>query len=115
MGTEPRGDLTTISARLAAAALEARERLVRAIYAGLRRIAGGLMHHERPGHTRQPGAMVHEAVLRLLRRRRPWPTSPTAAISSRPRQARGYARPPAQADTADRQSFSGRDHKGLRR
>jgi RNA polymerase sigma-70 factor, ECF subfamily len=30
-------------------------------------MAGGLMRHERPGHTLQPSALVHEALLRLLR------------------------------------------------
>ena len=45
---------------------EPEDRLVRAIYGELRRIAGGLMHRERPGHTLQPSALVHEALLRLL-------------------------------------------------
>src|SRR5262249_42565018 len=31
-----------------------------------RRVAGGLMRHERSGHTLQPSALVHEALLRLL-------------------------------------------------
>jgi RNA polymerase sigma factor (TIGR02999 family) len=43
------------------------DRLVRALYGELRRVAGGRMRRERPGHTLQPSALVHEALLRLLR------------------------------------------------
>src|SRR4051794_25686895 len=45
---------------------DARERLVRTIYGEMRRMAGGLMRLEPPGHTLQPSALVHEALLRLL-------------------------------------------------
>ncbi len=37
-----------------------------AIYAELRRLAGGYLRDERAGHTLQPTALVHEAYLRLL-------------------------------------------------
>jgi RNA polymerase sigma-70 factor, ECF subfamily len=66
LGTEQRGDLTAIINEARAGGADARERLVRAIYAELRRTAGGLMRRERPGHTLQPSALVHEALLRLL-------------------------------------------------
>jgi RNA polymerase sigma factor (TIGR02999 family) len=66
LGTERRGDLTAILNEARSGGAEARERLVRAIYAELRRTAGGLMRRERPGHTLQPSALVHEALLRLL-------------------------------------------------
>jgi RNA polymerase sigma factor (TIGR02999 family) len=66
METEPRGDLTALLNEARAGGADARERLVRAIYAELRRTAGGLMRRERPGHTLQPSALVHEALLRLL-------------------------------------------------
>jgi RNA polymerase sigma factor (TIGR02999 family) len=66
LGTERRGDLTAILNEARAGGIDARERLVRAIYAGLRRTAGGVMRRERPGHTLQPTALVHEALLRLL-------------------------------------------------
>jgi RNA polymerase sigma factor (TIGR02999 family) len=66
MGTEPRGDLTALLGEVHAGRADAQERLVRAIYAELRRIAGGLMRREAPGHTLQPSALVHEALLRLL-------------------------------------------------
>ena len=66
MGTERRGDLTAILSEARSGDIDARERLVRAIYAELRRTAGGLMRRERPGHTLQTTALVHEALLRLL-------------------------------------------------
>jgi RNA polymerase sigma factor (TIGR02999 family) len=66
LGTERRGDLTAIFNEARSVGVEARDRLVRAIYAELRRTAGGLMRRERPGHTLQASALVHEALLRLL-------------------------------------------------
>ncbi len=36
-----------------------------AVYAELRRLAGGYLREERAGHTLQPTALVHEAYLRL--------------------------------------------------
>jgi hypothetical protein len=66
MGTERRSDLNAILSEVRAGSPDARDRLVRAIYGALRRMAGGLMRHERPGHTLQPSALVHEALLRLL-------------------------------------------------
>ena len=66
MGTERRADLTALLGEVRAGDDDAKDRLVRAIYAELRHIAGGLTRHERPGHTLQPGALVHEALLRLL-------------------------------------------------
>ena len=44
---------------------EAASRLFSAVYAELRRLAGRLMQEERPGHTLQATALVHEAYLRL--------------------------------------------------
>jgi RNA polymerase sigma factor (TIGR02999 family) len=66
MSAERRGDLTALLGEVHVGDDDAKDRLVRAIYAELRRIAGGLMHHERPGHTLQPSALVHEALMRLL-------------------------------------------------
>jgi RNA polymerase sigma factor (TIGR02999 family) len=66
MGAEDQGELTAILDEVRAGSLEARDRLVRAIYGELRRMASGLMRHERPGHTLQPSALVHEALIRLL-------------------------------------------------
>ncbi len=36
------------------------------LYEELRALAGALLRHERPGHTLQPTALVHEAWLRLI-------------------------------------------------
>jgi RNA polymerase sigma factor (TIGR02999 family) len=44
----------------------AADRLVPIVYRELRRIAGALMRSERPDHTLQPTAVVHEALLRLM-------------------------------------------------
>jgi RNA polymerase sigma factor (TIGR02999 family) len=66
MVTERPHDLTAILNEARAGGSDARERLVRAIYDELRRTAGGLMRRERPGHTLQPSALVHEALLRVL-------------------------------------------------
>lgn len=44
----------------------ARDRLVELVYADLRRVAGRYLRRERRGHTLQPTALVHEALLRLL-------------------------------------------------
>ena len=44
----------------------AADRLLSLLYHELRQIAGGCMRRERPGHTLQPTALVHEAYMRLL-------------------------------------------------
>ena len=65
MGTERRDALDALLAAARAGRPEARDRLIGAIYDELRRRAGRLMRQERPGHTLQPSALVHEALLRL--------------------------------------------------
>lgn len=45
---------------------EARERLLTLLYDELTGIARGAMSRERPGHTLQTRALVHEAYLRLI-------------------------------------------------
>lgn len=44
----------------------ARDELTPLIYDELRRLARGLLRRERPGHSLQPTALVHEAFLRLI-------------------------------------------------
>jgi RNA polymerase sigma factor (TIGR02999 family) len=39
------------------------------VYAELRRLAAGYLRRERPGHTLQPTALVHDAYLRLVQQR----------------------------------------------
>ena len=66
MDRVPAGDLTAILDEARAGVPHARDRLVRAIYGELRRMARGLMRRERPGHTLQASALVHEALIRLF-------------------------------------------------
>ena len=65
MGTQRPGDPTRLMDEARGGAY-AMDRLVRLIYAELRRMAAGLMHLEWPGHTRQPSDLVHELLPRLL-------------------------------------------------
>jgi RNA polymerase sigma factor (TIGR02999 family) len=44
----------------------ASQKLLALVYDELRRIAAGMMVRERPGHTLQPTALVHEAYVRLF-------------------------------------------------
>jgi RNA polymerase sigma factor (TIGR02999 family) len=48
----------------------AEARLMSLVYAELRRRAGRYMRRERPDHTLQPSALVHETYLRLLQKDR---------------------------------------------
>ena len=48
----------------------ARDLLMPLVYEELRRRASAYFRHERPGHTLQPTALVHEALLRLVDQRR---------------------------------------------
>jgi RNA polymerase sigma factor (TIGR02999 family) len=48
----------------------AHEQLLPLVYDELRRLAGAYMRRERPGHTLQPTALVHEAYLRLVDQQR---------------------------------------------
>ena len=45
---------------------EALDALLPVVYDELKRIASGYLRRERPGHTLQPTALVHEAYLRLV-------------------------------------------------
>jgi RNA polymerase sigma factor (TIGR02999 family) len=45
---------------------QAAERLLPLVYEELRRLAAQKLAHEKPGHTLQPTALVHEAYLRLV-------------------------------------------------
>ena len=59
-------EVTTLLDAIRAGDAGARGKLVELVYVELRRLAGGLMRRERPGHTLQPTALVHEALPRLL-------------------------------------------------
>lgn len=47
------------------------EKLAPFVYAELRKLAESYMRGERPGHTLQPTALVHEVYLRLVKQRLP--------------------------------------------
>jgi DNA-directed RNA polymerase specialized sigma24 family protein len=64
MGISP-GEVTNLLIQLKSGNRDAESRLVPLVYAELRRIAGCYMRGERPGHTLQATALVHEAYLRL--------------------------------------------------
>lgn len=48
------------------------DELMPLVYAELRRLAGGYFKSERPGHTLEPTAVVHEAYARLVDMDVPW-------------------------------------------
>jgi RNA polymerase sigma factor (TIGR02999 family) len=71
MERQPRDeDATRLLVDLGEGDQTARERLLPLVYDELRRLAGAYMRRERPGHTLQPTALVHEAYLRLVDQRR---------------------------------------------
>jgi RNA polymerase sigma factor (TIGR02999 family) len=51
---------------------EAGDRLMPLVYKELRRRAARYLRRERPGHTLQPTALVHEAYLKLVGHNLPW-------------------------------------------
>jgi RNA polymerase sigma factor (TIGR02999 family) len=63
--TDP-GDVTRLLAQIGDGDERASAELISLLYTELRRIAAAMMRHERPGHTLQPTAVVHEAFVRLL-------------------------------------------------
>ena len=61
-----RDDLTRLLEESAAGDETAAARLFPIVYDELRRLAGAALRRERPSHTLQPTALVHEAFLRLV-------------------------------------------------
>ena len=60
------GDVTRLLIEWKHGDAAALDRLLPLIYAELRRIASRHLRHERPGHTLQPTALVHEAYFKLV-------------------------------------------------
>jgi RNA polymerase sigma factor (TIGR02999 family) len=60
-------EVTTLLDAIRAGRPDAQDQLVAVVYDELRHLAQGLMRRERPGHTLQATALLHEAALRLLR------------------------------------------------
>ena len=61
-----RGDVTQLLAQIRGGDEQAAEQLVPLVYKELRKIAAAMMRRERPDHTLQPTAVVHEAFIRLM-------------------------------------------------
>ena len=59
-------DATSLLKRTCAGDGDAPDQLFPLVYDALRHLAAGLMVHERPDHTLQATALVHEAFLRLV-------------------------------------------------
>lgn len=64
------GEITQLLQQLSHGNREAETRLVPLVYEELRRLAIRYMRGERPDHTLQPTALVHEAYLKLIDQRR---------------------------------------------
>ncbi|MBZ5654173.1 MAG: sigma-70 family RNA polymerase sigma factor [Acidobacteriia bacterium] len=85
MSQQPSQPVTELLVRWKAGDQEALEELVPLVYKELRGIARRHLQRERPGHTLQSAALVHEAYLRLLDQR-PFDTENRAhflAVASR--------------------------------
>ena len=63
--------ITVLLQRFASGDKVALDRLIPLVYSELQRLARGYLRNERPGHTLQPTALVHEAYARLLRQDHP--------------------------------------------
>ena len=68
--TSSPGEITQLLKQLSHGNREAEARLVPLIYRELRHLAARYMRRERPDHTLQPTALVHEAYLKLIEQRR---------------------------------------------
>ena len=68
--SRPTEDVTGLLIALQAGDKNAADLLVQAVYADLRKKAAALLRRERPDHTLQPTALVHETYLRLVDQKR---------------------------------------------
>ena len=66
-GEDVRDDVTGLLIRWSEGDAEALDRLLPIVYSELRSIADHYLRKERPGHTLQPTALVHEAYLRIVK------------------------------------------------
>jgi len=60
------GEITRLLAEIRGGNDQAQSQLIPLVYQELRRLARQYMRRERPSHTLQPTALVHEAYLRLM-------------------------------------------------
>jgi RNA polymerase sigma factor (TIGR02999 family) len=66
---DPRFEVTELLRQWSDGRPEALDRLLPEIYAELRRLASSYLRRERPDHTLQPTALVHEAFFKLVDQR----------------------------------------------
>ncbi len=71
-GKPPREALTALLQAWSRGDTSARDQLLPMVYAELRRRAENHLRRERPDHTLQPTALVHEAYLRLCEQNAGW-------------------------------------------
>ena len=64
-----RGEIVQLLDRLDRGDRAVLDDMLPAVYAELKRLAGAYLRRERPGHTLQPTALVHEAYMRLVKQR----------------------------------------------
>jgi RNA polymerase sigma factor (TIGR02999 family) len=69
MPPSPPSDVTRLLLDLSNGRSNAADELLPLVYAELRHLAARLLRNERPDHTLQPTALVHEAYLRLVDQR----------------------------------------------
>jgi RNA polymerase sigma factor (TIGR02999 family) len=69
---EAHTDVTILLAELAKGNQEAASKLIPLVYGEMRRLAVRYMRRERPNHTLQATALVHEAYLKLVEQRSDW-------------------------------------------
>ncbi len=62
----PPADVTLLLQSWATGSADALNQLTPIVYTELRHLAASLLRNERPGHTLQPTALIHEAYLKLL-------------------------------------------------
>jgi RNA polymerase sigma factor (TIGR02999 family) len=62
----PAHEVTLLLGEWAQGNSQALDQLTPLVYAELHQLAAGYLRHERPDHTLQPTALVHEAYLRLV-------------------------------------------------
>lgn len=68
----PSREITRLLTQINKGDHEAEARLMALVYDELRRLAGRYMRREKPGHSMQATALVHEAYLRLVEQRNDW-------------------------------------------
>jgi RNA polymerase sigma-70 factor (ECF subfamily) len=62
-------DVTSLLKKLSEGNQDAAQQLIPVIYQELHRLAAGHLRYERPDHTLQPTALVHEAYIKLVAQR----------------------------------------------